>query len=467
MSKGRVNLNKTVGSGTANVHTSREMSLSRSFGWMLAGQCSVYGLRAVYFIVIARLLGVVQYGVVVGAFALVNVAAQYGRLGTNTVLMRYVAADHKRFAAYWGNLLAVTLTMGVLLIAILRIGAAHVLDPASAAVVVLTAVGSCLCEQLTIGATQAFQAFERMGIAALLGQITPLFRTFTAIGMFLALHHATAWQWSIASTVASAIATVVAVSVVTIRLGWPQFRPHLAFKHGWEGLEYAFANSTANAYDDIDKTMLSHYGMNAANGIYGMAYRIVDMATVPIDSIQLAAEPRLYRLSSAGLKNTAALGRRLMKHGLLISVAAGACMFGFAPAIPLLAGKGFTEGVSALRWLCLIPIMRSVHKTTGSVLTCSGLQRYRTLTQLIAALMNFGLNLWLIPKYGWRGAAWTSLATDGALGIMSLTVLEWALHRPARSGSLLDGVAILAPLEKGLAAVLPNDGLQSGSDREL
>jgi hypothetical protein len=37
--------------------------------------------------------------------------------------------------------------------------------------------------------------------------------------------------------------------------------------------------------------------------------------------------------------------------------------------------------------------------------------------------VNFGLNLWLIPTHGWRGAAWASLATDGALGVMLWTAL--------------------------------------------
>jgi O-antigen/teichoic acid export membrane protein len=108
-------------------------------------------------------------------------------------------------------------------------------------------------------------------------------------------------------------------------------------------------------------------------------------------------------------------------------------MFVFAPMIPLLAGRGFTEGVSALRWLCLIPVFRSVHAITGSVLTSIGLQRYRTLTQITVVALNFGLNLWLIPLHGWRGAAWASLATDGTLGILNWGVLEWTAGKFRKS----------------------------------
>ena len=47
----------------------------------------------------------------------------------------------------------------------------------------------------------------------------------------------------------------------------------------------------ACAYNDLDKTMLSHYGMSAANGIYTMAYRVIDLASMPVSSMEDAAEP--------------------------------------------------------------------------------------------------------------------------------------------------------------------------------
>ena len=98
-------------------------------------------------------------------------------------------------------------------------------------------------------------------------------------------------------------------------------------------------------------------------------------------------------------------------------------LFVLAPLIPLLVGRGFAESVSALRWLCLIPVFRSVHGVTGGVLTGAGLQRYRSVTQIVAAAGNFVLNLWLIPTHGWLGAAWASLVTDGGLGAMNAGVL--------------------------------------------
>jgi O-antigen/teichoic acid export membrane protein len=399
-------------------------TLARNAGWQLIGQGTGYGLRVIYFIVIARLLGVVQYGLVVSAFSLVNIVAQYSRVGMGMVLLRYVSGNHARFAVYWGNVLLVSSVMGGILVVALRFSAPLILDPASAKIVALMAVAVCLLEQITMSATQAFQAFQEMRIAATLDQLTAMFRTFAAVSMLLALHHASARQWAIAQMLVSAAATAVALTVVTVKRGWPKFAPGVAWQHASEGAEYSFAASTTNAYNDLDKAMLSHFGRSAENGIYGLAYRIIEMGTAPITAIQLAAIPRLFQLAESGYKEAVALGRRLLRHGLLVSSVTAICLFAAAPLLPIAVGRSFSESAVALRWLCLIPIFRSIHGITGSVLTSIGMQRYRTLTQFSVVVLNFGLNLWLIPRYGWHGAAWSSLATDGTLGLLNWSILK-------------------------------------------
>lgn len=60
---------------------------------------------------------------------------------------------------------------------------------------------------------------------------------------------------------------------------------------------------------------------------------------------------------------------------------------------------------------------------SGSGILGMGKQSYRTAAQVLVAGANFGLNLWYIPAYGWRGAAWTSLLADGLLAVLNLGIL--------------------------------------------
>jgi O-antigen/teichoic acid export membrane protein len=191
-----------------------------------------------------------------------------------------------------------------------------------------------------------------------------------------------------------------------------------------EAASFAVAGSTTSIYNDIDKTMLSHYGMNAANGVYSMAYRIVDMAAIPVRAIHSAAFPRFFRKGVEGLVATRDVAKHILKRTIVLGFVSAAGMFVFAPVLPLLVGRGYTESVSALRWLCLIPLFRCFHLSAGDALTGAGFQNYRLGAQFLVAATNFGLNLWLIPLYGWHGAAWTSLFADGLLGVANWGIVS-------------------------------------------
>jgi O-antigen/teichoic acid export membrane protein len=258
----------------------------------------------------------------------------------------------------------------------------------------------------------------------MLGLLTNLLRTLAVIAMLLLLHHATAWQWAVASTIVSVIGAGIAVGNVTVRFGIPKVQARIFRKHAFEGFGYSFAGSTTVFYNDFDKTMLSHYGMNLANGIYSMAYRVIDVASIPISAIQAASVAKFFQRGRLGVSSAGELANRLLSRTLPLMILLTVAMFVSAPLIPRLLGHEFGQSVQALRWLCLIPIFRSVQTITGVALTGAGYQRYRVLAQVIAAGLNLGLNLWAIPHYGWRGAAWSSLGTDAAMGAMNWTVLR-------------------------------------------
>ncbi len=184
----------------------------------------------------------------------------------------------------------------------LKLFGASLVGAASASVLVLIAIGECTCARIAESAGQAFQAYENLRITATLTTLTNVARLAAAGGMILVLHHATVHQWAIASLSVSLFSASIAVVAVSSRLGLPHFRPKLLFKSAAEGLGFSFACSTTSVYNDIDKTMLSRYGMAAANGIYSMAYRVVDISCVPIRAVHSAAFPRFCQKGVNGVR---------------------------------------------------------------------------------------------------------------------------------------------------------------------
>jgi O-antigen/teichoic acid export membrane protein len=327
----------------------RNSSLARNAGWMMFGQVMGYVLQAGYFVILARLLGVVQYGIFAGAFAFVNLVGRYSTLGTGTLFLRYVSVDRNKFAVFFGNILLVTLVFGAILVVGLHFAGQHLLNPASAALVVLAAIANCLGTQFGICAAQIFQAVEKMRLTAIFSLCTNFLRVMIAAVMLISMHHASALQWSIAAMCVSIAGALAAVVLVIVKFGRPAISLDVFRKHLLEGLEFAFASSTTSAYNDLDKTMLSHYGMNAANGIYTMAYRVVDIATMPIVSLRDAAMPRIFKAGTEGIGKAGDYAGKIWKQAILFAVIVAIGMFVTAPIMPHIVGKSFIESVSALR----------------------------------------------------------------------------------------------------------------------
>jgi O-antigen/teichoic acid export membrane protein len=392
--------------------------------------------QAIYFLVLARLLGLTQYGVLVGAGAVVSLVSQYGSLGFGYVFVRYVGQDRRKFSEYWGNILLLTSLLGTLIVTGLYFAAPWLLSSTPVSLLVCLAIGECLFSQITLCCGQVFQAYELMGMTATMNLLTNFLRMILAVILLATMHHATASQWGYVSVTISGLAGLCAVVVVLLHLGRPALDLRLLRMRLGEGFVFAVSGSTTSAYNDLDKAMLGHYGMSAANGIYTMAYRIVDIACIPIRSIHAAAFPRFFRYGADGVAVTERFARTILKKTILLGLTGAAGMCLFSTLAPDLLGHAFAQSADAIRWLCLIPLFRCFHLSAGDAMAGAGYQRYRLATQATAVAFNFGANLYLIPHFSWHGAAFASLLTDGGLGLLSWTVLL-SLKKKGIQGHLL------------------------------
>jgi O-antigen/teichoic acid export membrane protein len=94
-----------------------------------------------------------------------------------------------------------------------------------------------------------------------------------------------------------------------------------------------------------------------------------------------------------------------------------------------------------MRWLAPLPLLKGIQYFGANALTGGGHQGVRSGLQALVAIFNVLINLWLIPAYSWRGAAWSSLASDGLLTLL-LWLAIWYLARHA--GTAPPAVALSA-----------------------
>jgi O-antigen/teichoic acid export membrane protein len=196
-----------------------------------------------------------------------------------------------------------------------------------------------------------------------------------------------------------------------------------------EGVFFSIGSAATTVYNDIDKIMLSKLSDLASTGVYAAAYRVVDVSMTPVRSLVSAAYPQFFRKGVGGIRATYPYALSLIPKAAIYGVFASASLWLFAPVLPIILGSKYDAVVPALRWLALIPLLRCFHVFLADALSGAGLQRIRTSIQVIVALLNIGLNLVILPRWSWRGAAWTSLGCDGLLVVIFWLTALYYLRR--------------------------------------
>jgi O-antigen/teichoic acid export membrane protein len=394
--------------------------LARDTGHLAIGQSLRLVIQAAYFVLIARSLGPEKYGAFVAIVALAGVLTPFCGLGTNNLFIKNVRSGRRTAGVCWGNGLVVTLFSGAAFSSV--VFAINYLFHLRMPFYVVGAV--CISDLLLLRvielASFGFGAVDRMKENAIQNVIGSLPRLFAIAVLSIWWHPVTLQEWAVAYLSASTISTIYACYRAQKVWGAPRFALSALYDDIAEGAYFSIGTSAATIYNDIDKVMLGKISFAAA-GIYGAAYRIIDVSMTPIRSLASAAYPHFFHKGVDGMGSAHAYAATQIKRAFLYAAALSAFLWLSAPLLPLVLGTSYAQTALALRWLALLPLLRSVHVFLADSLSGAGYQGLRSAIQVAIALINIALNLAILPKYGWLGAAWTSLASDGLL-LLSLWV---------------------------------------------
>jgi O-antigen/teichoic acid export membrane protein len=422
--------------------------LARNTAWMTVGQGSRVFLGAAYFVVIARALHADGLGAFAGAVALVALAAPFASLGAGNLLIKHVARDPRHFRRYWGGALSTTIISGVVLGLVVMAGAHLVLPTTIPFEVIGCVVGADLLFSRILDISgQAYQAHERLARTAQFPLLISVLRLFAA-GAFTVIGDPTPGRWALWYLGSSAVSAIISVVITWRELGRPANVIGYPVRELREGMYFATSLSAQNIYNDIDKSMLARLSTLEATGIYSAAYRLIDVSFVPVRSLLAAAYPRFFQQGVRGVRASLKVAVQLLPVATSYATVAGVALFLAAPILPRLLGADYQASVEATRLLAILPLLKSVHYFAADTLTGAGYQGRRTVAQVIVAAVNIGINIPLIAHASWRGAAWSSIASDGLLAVMLWTIV-WATCRhedqnPTRADATVGAAATRA-----------------------
>lgn len=386
--------------------------------WSLAGQMMRLGIQTAYFILIARTLGPTQYGAFVAVTAAAAIGGPFVGLGCGNLLVKNVARDRALFPLYWGKGLVSIGLSGMVFASLLMLGG-HALLAASIpqSVIVSVALSDLLLIKITDLAAFGFQAFDTLRPTAVLNLLASATRLVGIVALTLWIHSPTATQWAAAYLAATFLTALVSYFFLAGTHGLPEFDLQHLRSELRDGFYFSASASAFSIYTDIDKTILARLASLEAAGIYAAAYRLIDIAFIPVRSLLSAAYTSMFRHGANGMSGTVPYAQRLLKKIAWYPLVGAVAIFTAAPLAPSLLGHEYADTCGALRLLALIPLFKTLQFFAADAMTGANFQGMRTLIQVADALFNIGLNLWLVPRFSWRGAAWASLLSDGLLAI--------------------------------------------------
>ena len=298
----------------------------------------------------------------------------------------------------------------------------------------------------TIGVQWLYNALEQYSY---ISTCSILFKVIGMILMFLLVKESSDYQiyggvYVIASFGSYVLNFICLRKFVTFqKTGTYQFKQHL--KH----IMVFFAMSAgASIYLNLDVVMLRFLQSNEAVGYYNAGIKVKTVLVTCVTSLGTVLLPRLsYYIETADKK---AFQLMVGKAFRFVFVAASAVTVYFSifarESILLLSGEAFLPAVGPMMILMPTVLLIGLSNVTGiQILTPNGREREVMYSIWGGAILDFVLNLIVIPKFSANGAALSTLLAEGMVLLLQCWFLRdvlWSYIRQVQCWKIVIALAV-------------------------
>lgn len=387
-------------------------------------------LAFVYFAFLARGLGVEDQGKYSFAFSFTTIFSVFVDVGLSSVLTREIAKDKEQTKKILANVLGVKLILSIFayLLIVILINLMNY-PPLTKQLVYLTGFIMLLDNFSTSfwGVLRGNHNLKYESIGGIIFQFLVV-----GLGLTLLYFNVSVTLQVLAVMAGSAFLCIFSYAEMRRRL---HLKPHLELdkplikKLIIISIPFALTGILARLNTQIDTIFLSKIGCvthavcESNVGIYSVATKII----LAIHFIPLAFVAALFpALSEYFVSDKTRLARtfeKAMKYLMIMGMPIAFGILALAPAfVPKLFGVEYTNSVLPLQVLAASLPFLFLTFPIGSLLNACSKQMKNTRQVAVAVLVNFLLNLYLIPKLTYTGGAISSLASTLvmlALGIFA------------------------------------------------
>ena len=411
----------------------------------LAKQTAIYGISTIvvrflnYLLTpyYTRIFDQGEYGIVTDIYALIPFALVLLSMGMESSYFRFTTraeeeggdvkeGKRKVFASTWGltSLNAIIFFVAVLLFntPISRaMGAAYVAHPEYVTIVAAIVM-------LDVCAMIPFSRLREQGRAmhfVLLKALSVLLNVTLAIGFGIAGLYSTTFGvgWVLIANLIASIVTLVALlpstDRVIPRIDIPLMRKILVYS-----LPLLISGIAGTANEFIDRQMIKYLTPEATAmaelGVYGAIVKIAVVMTLFTQMYRLAAEP--FFLAGFKKEEFKEANAASMKYFVIASMLIFLTITLFSDLFALIVGRSFREGIDILPIVLLSNILAGIWFNLSFWYKREEKTKYAMYITFLGLFVTVALSFVLVPKMGYRGAAWVRLIAEAAMVVWSYTL---------------------------------------------
>ena len=399
-------------------------TIFKNMSWLLISQIIAGICGFIWTILIARYLGVNDYGILGFAISLTAILAITVDFGIATQVVRHIATDYNSAPKYLGNVFPLkslfsigTMFLTLIILILLKSNELTII------ITLLFMIEGIIKSFIGLlnGSFQAFEEGKYQGIGNILLNLILLVFILIAIYTDLGIYGIT-----ISYLLANLIALIYLYYAFNKNVTKPKFEFDKSFckKILIYSLPFAATSILYTIYYSIDVVMLNQLVGNYATGIYNATYKLISILTLFYSVYGAVVYPVMSKMFKNDKKLLVITFEKSIKYLLLIIIPfAIAIMIYSTDIVHLIYGNEYDAASSALSILIWTISLLFVNGVCNNLLNASYKEVTITKIYAIAAVFNVVLNLILIPYYSYNGAATATVLSDLLIMIIQLYVI--------------------------------------------
>ncbi len=373
------------------------------------------------FLLVTRVLPKEQYGGYVGLYGLLGAVGAFSYSGVGLALLQRLLGErdepNRALRSFLSLAMLAGATMAVVAVGLsltfLRLSVVEVILIATAE---LVGTATIYVSSILVQAASGFAAATRVR----LGLVS--IRLVSVVTLKLA------GQLSIANLGASFLVGFALYAVYLLVVHLPRHGYEVSF--GWPSRlalrssgVFSIPMGAGKLQTDADKFMLNAFGFRAEAGVYGAAYRLIQVGIMPLMALDTAAFQRFLPKGADEAKLHWRRAIRLARLTMVASVMVSVALYVVLPYLDFLLEAQYRQAFDIAPWLLpLIPLIATSGTPLNGLLGL-GQSDKRMLVYLSSAFISLILYAILIPPLDWRGAVIATFISEIYLAIAGW----WAL----------------------------------------